>query len=328
MVIFNINSHNKFLEHNYNSVITLSSEPTISGSMVNKSLHETLLSSIGEFKEREFLYSYNYFIEGGKIKLLNLYTGQSEERYFDQEVEKFFFDSSGCACHIRTEKALENAFFEFIERQVYLFVYLTKSRVSKLEFSSDIKRYLIPKKYNNLNVYNISPISSVFVILVYGWIEGDIYISLGASNSLEKAISKSIKELEQLDYIYSTKAKWDTSQYLSDEVNYFKMFMSISNEQLKYSFKFLDDAIIKEVRLKKMKQEFNTATILGDIKKEFDMEPRVVFLNSTAVKVVKVLDFNWFPSLLPKMISPENISFIENKTNRVLDRNCNFVPFP
>ena len=58
------------------------------------------------------------------------------------------------------------------------------------------------------------------------------------------------------------------------------------------------------------------------------MEPKLIFLDNDSLKVVKVVDFNWFPSLLPRMASSENIAFIESKTGRNIDRKCNFIPFP
>lgn len=323
MVIFDINLKNKFLEHNYTSVIKMSSNPTISGFMVNKSLRETLLSSIGEFKERQTLYSYGNYVEGGKIKLLNLYDGSIEERLYSKDTAKFFFDSTGCACHINSEKVVDNAFFEFIERQVYIFTYLTKSEVKLLEFTFDIED-IIPHKYKHLNFYNLSPLDSLFVILAYGWIEGKIYISLGASNSLEGAIKKAIKEIEQLSYVYSS----GSNQKINKEISYFNIFMSIPDEKLKKSFQFLQNASCYNVNSNDLKLQFKFEDILKDLKKEYGMEPKLVFIDNDFLKVAKVLDFNWFPSLLPRMASSNNIAFIESKTGRHVDRKCNFIPFP
>lgn len=323
MVIFDINLKNKFLEHNYISIIKMSSNPTIAGFMVNKNLRETLLSSIGEFKERQTLYSYGTFVEGGKIKLLNLYDGSIEERLYSKEIAKFFFDSTGCACHTNSERVVDNAFFEFIERQFYIFTYLTKSEVKLLEFNFDIED-IIPHKYKHLNYYNLSPIDSLFVILVYGWIEGKIYISLGASNSLGGAIKKAIKEIEQLSHVYSS----GSHQKISKEISYFNIFMSIPDEKLKKSFQFLQNASCYNVNSNELKIQFKFEDILKDLKKEYGIEPKLVFIDNDFLKVAKVLDFNWFPSLLPRMASSNNIAFIESKTGRNVDRQCNFIPFP
>ena len=327
MVSFDINLKNKFLEHNYTSVIKMTSNPVISGFMVNKKLRETLLSSIGEFKERQTLYTYGTFVEGGKIELLNLYDGSIEERAYSKDIAKFFFDSTGCACHTNSKNVVDNAFFEFIERQIYIFTYLTKSEVKLLEFSFDLED-IVPCKYKDLNYYNLSSVDSLFVILVYGWIEDKIYISLGASNSLGGAINKAIKEIEQLSHVYSSGSHQKLEKKIGKEMSYFNIFMSIPDEKLKKSFQFLQNASCHNVNLNELELQFTFEDILKDLKKEYGMEPKLIFLDNDSLKVVKVVDFNWFPSLLPRMASSENIAFIESKTGRNIDIKCNFIPFP
>lgn len=305
----------------------MSSNPVIAGFMVNKKLRETLLSSIGEFKERQSLYTYGTFVEGETIKLLNLYDGSIEERIYSKEVAKFFFDSTGCACHTNSKKVMENAFFEFIERQIYMFTYLTKSEVKLLKFSFDIQN-IIPHKYKKLKYYNLSPVDSFFVILAYGWIADKIYISLGSSNSLRGAINKAIKEIEQLNYVYSSGSYQQLEEKTEKDIGYFDIFMSIPDERLKNSFQFLQNASCYNVHFSELELQSTFEDILKDLKKEYGMEPKLIFIDNDFFKVVKVLDFNWFPSLLPRMVSSKNISFIESKTGRNIDRKCNFIPFP
>ena len=89
--------------------------------------------------------------------------------------------------------------------------------------------------------------------------------------------------------------------------------MSIPDEKLKKSFQFLQNASCYNVNSNELKIQFKFEDILKDLKKEYGIEPKLVFIDNDFLKVAKVLDFNWF---------------IESKTGKNVDRQCNFIPFP
>ncbi|EGC77579.1 hypothetical protein HMPREF9353_01929 [Treponema denticola F0402] len=80
----------------------------------------------------------------------------------------------------------------------------------------------------------------------------------------------------------------------------------------------------------------NNVSINNEVKilnQKYKMNPLVSFLplNETKInniKVCKIFDLNWFPSLLPKTFDKKTYDFIESVTGKTLDRRCTYIPFP
>ena len=72
--------------------------------------------------------------------------------------------------------------------------------------------------------------------------------------------------------------------------------------------------------------------IFHNLNRQFSVDPLIFFLKPirdiNTLKVIKVLDLNWFPNMFPKTYDEILYDYVENVTNIKLDRKCSFIPFP
>lgn len=328
-----------YLSENRSGAINAINNPIISGGTWNvfgcKTL--TILASIGEFLERERMMPSKL---NKKIFKDDLITGYSiiDKNPFQINInniignDNIFVDSCGLASHTNSNDCISNATKEFIERQSFIFNYLSKGDGRLINLDGVEKYEYILKKFKDLNFYDISLIEDVYVILGKGIHNGKFYIGLGASNSLDEAISQSIKEIFQVDCIYSNK-KINISKDKTKKTNdYLGIFMNLSTERICEAYKYLDKNSTvfqyKEIAPKR----FSIEDIFKQLNKQYNMNPLIFFLeplrNIDNLKFVKVLDLNWFPNLFPKTYDEKVYDFVESVTNKKLDRRCEFIPFP
>lgn len=297
----------------------------------------TILASVGEFFERERMMPNKL---NRKIFKDDLITGYS---LIDEQIvqinmntiignENNFVDSCGLASHTNSNDCIFNAIKEFIERQSFIFNYLSKESGKLINLDCIEKYEYILKKFKNFKFYNVSLIDEFYVILGKGIYDGNFYIGLGASNCLDEAISQSIKEIFQMDSIYSYK-KLNILKFNDKKGNdYLDLFMSLSTDQINKAYKYLDENCIVCDYEKMVSKKFSVDKIFGQLNEHYCMKPLIFFLDPLReignLKFVKVLDLNWFPNLLPKTYAEKVYDFVESVTNKKLDRRCEFIPFP
>lgn len=305
----------------------------ILGSSSKFNFFERYLSSIGEYYERNAVFrqmnskGFNNVLQG--INLIDNSIVSIDKFDFDKIV--YFSDTCACSCHTNSYQALKTAFLEFIERQSFIFRYLTKTFRYKIIIDDLLKSKIIPKELNYLDFYEISLIDSVHVVLSIGIYNGRFNISLGSGCDIISAIKKNINECMQIHNYY----KFDNLE-LSDRYSfkksrdYFEVFIEIDLDKLINAYKFLDDSkvFVLDGDLS-LKVDCCNNKIIHELYEMYSINPVLFFLkNKKSFKVVKIVDFNWFPSLLPKSISEEKIKNIEKITGVKIDRKCNFIPFP
>lgn len=168
----------------------------ITGDGLNISINECILAGIGELLEREnmILHSEAFLEKGFRVKGISLKTYEIRDFFVKDNI---FRDSTGCSVHMDSKKCIENAINEFIERQSYIFNYLSKSAGMKVEKDIFQDFYDIPIELQNIKFYNISIISGYYVIFSICKKKEEIWLGLGASNKFEKALKSSIKEIKQ-----------------------------------------------------------------------------------------------------------------------------------
>lgn len=68
------------------------------------------------------------------------------------------------------------------------------------------------------------------------------------------------------------------------------------------------------------------------VEKGYGMSPHIVFLPSKRdienLKIVRIIDFNWFPHMNPSHYNREIYDYVQNITKIKLDENVKYIPFP
>lgn len=326
-IIFN---KSKFVNEYDNLSIVDKLNSSIAGHSNRLKIKERYLSSIGEYYERKACFC--QFNKNGLIKNLkglNL-VDKSIFSIEKSDVNKwiYFSDTCGSACFTNSKNAIERAFFEFVERQSLIVSYLTKTFKYKINIEKNFKNRIVPYELDYLEFYNISLIDSVFVVISIGLYYGKVNVSLGVGYDIVSAVKKSINEAMQI-HLYYNLSDINLSNNLSlKRKDYFDYFMNIEPEKILAAYKFLDNS--KTFYLNGSQFEWNTYDrAIKELKNRYNINPILFFLNNrNSFKVAKIVDFNWFPTLLPKAISEEKIKNIEKITGLTIDRKCNFIPFP
>lgn len=322
------------------SLVISRANSIVSGSGINfDSKKSSILASIGEFFEREIFMPNNL---NKKIYKDGIIMGYS---FIDKKIVELnknsiigdvtgnaFVDSCGLASYTNSEDCIFNAIREFIERQSFIFNYLSKGSAKLINLDREKKYKYIFNKYENLKLYNISLIDDYYVILGKAIYNNKFYIGLGASNDIDKAILQCIKEIFQADYCYSNEKANESSCDNKKKNDYIDIFMSLPTSRINEAYRYLDENCTiceyKELAYKK----FSIENIFTQLNKQYLMKPIIIFLSPLrqidTLKFVKVLDLNWFPNLFPKSYEDKVYDFIENATHKKLDRKCNFIPFP
>lgn len=308
-----------------------------SGSSVGNNKTSTILSSIGEFLERERLIKDkidkdNYskdLVEG--YSLLNKRTTKiSMDKIIGDGSN--FVDTCGMASHTNSNKCLFNATGEFIERQSYIFNYLSKGNTRIINLNNIKKFERILNKMKDFKFYEISLIEDYYVVLGKGVQDGKFYIGLGSSNCIEEAISQSIGEIIQLQMVYKFNSL-DIKSHATNNISFYHdVFLKLSTECLIDAYRYLDENCIIHNYKDFVFKDFSIENIFHNLNRQYSMDPLIFFLKPirdiNTLKVIKVLDLNWFPNMFPKTYDEILYDYVENVTNIKLDRKCSFIPFP
>lgn len=335
--MFHYNNPTYLNSPKYGEVTSLCN-PSFSGSSVNfDSKVNIILASIGEFLERERFLPNNL---NKKIYKDGLLAGYS---VVDKKTVKIninsiiadkynFADSTGLASHTNSKDCLFNAFKEFLERQSFIFNYLSKGSAKQIDFEGEIKFDYVFNKFCNLKFYDISLIEDFHVILGKVIYKDKFYIGLGASNYLDEAITQCIKEIYQMDCCYKFKKANSGKFNVEKHIDYSDIYMKLSIKQIDDAYKYLNgnSNICKYNDFKN--ESFLFDDVCNQLYKKYKIKPIVIFLKPLrdidTLKIIKVLDLNWFPNLCPRTYEERIYNFIEDVTGKKLDRRCNFIPFP
>ena len=114
--------------------------------------------------------------------------------------------------------------------------------------------------------------------------------------------------------------------------DYSETYLSIAPEKIKKAFEFINENAVNYTD-RTEKRYSSISNEVKILKQKYKMNPLVSFLplNETKInniKVCKIFDLNWFPSLLPKTFDKKTYDFIESVTGKTLDRRCTYIPFP
>lgn len=297
----------------------------------------SLLAGLGEFLERETFISgnvrnkhykgngiYGYsFIQNKAVKI-------EYSRVFGDK--KIFADSCGMASHTNSKSCVMEAMREFIERQSYIFNYLSKSKGIIIDLDGIDEYKAVSNGFEELKFYNISLIEGYYVILGKAYHNEEFYVGLGASDDIDTALKSAIKELFQMKYGYKNLDKKRNRSTKIRKFDYSKIFLGLPTDLLVNAYSYLDREPPKIKYEDCSSKEFNLESIIKDLNLKYEMDPLIVFIKPFRdiknLKVAKVLDLNWFPHLMPRFYDDKVYDFVERVTNVKLDRACNTLPFP
>lgn len=324
-------SKSSFIRNVNVCIITSNESKILNGSYAGIQKKSTVIPAVGEFLEREVMKENAEYISNG-ITGINLLTAKKEKiSGNDIYNENLFLDSCGLASHLNSKDCIESSLSEYIERQSYIFNYLSKGKGKKLNKESIKKLDYVPSIFKNFSFFDISLISEWSVILGFGIKNGKFYIGLGSSDSLSTAIKKCIKELNQFEQLYK-KTTGEKSTVESEHLDYMDYFMMLSNEQLQNAYSYLEDydfeILVEDVKEEKM----SNLEIIRKLNNKCGMEPILFSLEpvrkTVPYKITYIVDRGWFPSMNPRLFTERNYKNVEDKMGVTLDRRCNFIPFP
>lgn len=302
----------------------------------------SILSAIGEMFEREILLSsiiYNNYYQDNiyAYSIVDEAIEKVDKNSIFALEENSYIDSCGLASHLYSEDCIKSSFEEFVERQSFIFSYLTKTPGVIIDLFIEKKYKYLHNLFPNskYGFYNISLTNAMHVIFGKILFNNKLYIGLGCSTNIDYAIDKCIKEILQCKYYYDVTRDIKNDKEIIDFgfANYDQLFTLLPAERMWNAYSYLDTGQKKFKSSDFKNKDFNIEKISLDLYKKYKMKPLIVYLqnlrfNSRSIKITKVIDKHWFKSLAVKSYKEEDLNFIEGVTNKKIDRRCTYIPFP
>lgn len=309
-------------------------------------------STLGEFFEREVLINTNE-IRKQFFNAISLLDGTVRKVEASKVVfQNEFIDSCGMASHYVSNNVIRTAFLEFLERQSFIYSFLSKNVGKKIlidlenyygeekskEVFNEIKKYdkYLKQFIDEINYYNISLIDNVYVVLAISYGKKNKGIGLGTDISPYKAVLKAQKEILQNFATYVTKYEYSSDGFYEDSPSerdlYFYRFYNLSVDELRRAYNYLEKS--EKVRINNLVKDraFSISQLVKEINERYKMEPYIVCIPSkreiTNLKIVKIFDFNWFPHMNPAYYDKEIYHFMEKITGVELNKQELYIPFP
>lgn len=305
----------------------------VSGNGVNMNVSKSISSSLGEYFERLSMFDNNklLFQNNSDLPGISLRTRKNIKLTNDEIIEKrLFLDTCGLSSHIKSNLCIDNSLNEFIERQSFIYNYLSKSPGELIDKKLYCYFYNTPYEFKEIKFYNISLIPNYYVILAIICKKDDVWLGLGSSVEFKDALLKSIKEIQQF-YLSSKLNGKNKQNKLYNKGDYANTYSKLSSFEIREAYEYLLDSPTLR-KTNKIKSSISSMeSIIKDLYIKCGIEPYIFFLQLNQhnwFKVCQIVDLNWFPSLNPKWYPEDVYDFVENKMKVILDRKCNFIPFP
>lgn len=314
----------------------------ISGHSAGLSIDNVNKAAIGEFNERINLLSK----KNNSVKAFRMVTGS----YIDVDSnsilfnEKKFNDTCGVSSHLNSRDAISHAFFEFFERQSFIYSWLNKSTGERINLENI--KYSNQKAHDNVNIlmnfvddialFNISLNKSIYVILGIG--KGKFYKTVGLSSGVDfyDAINSTLEEMiESFGRSYN---KYRTKKYIKTDVTttdyiinpYMANFNELSPDDLFNKYSYLLNSPYMKTGIESGMPHKKLHEIIQKIENELNIK-----VYCTHIPVIK----GGFRTKIVKVFSPQGyphmniLNFTLNDRKRYgcsyLERqDLNPIPFP
>ena len=300
------------------------------GSAIRKQNSDACLCAIGESYERYGLMQHNC-IKSKQLQAVSLLDMSVREFDINFLRERgVLFDSCGCAAHVNSTDCIEKAFLEFIERQSFIFWYLSKGKSYSVSTDFLDSHSELMHVFSDARVYELSLLDSRYVVFLIGKIKNIVSVSLATANDLALACEGTVNEIYQMqEAIIANSFSKPSDGRASD---YGDAYFMVAPEKIAKAYSYIEQNTLPI----SARPQSNYANLTEDVKqlnKLYGMNPYVMFFptketSGSNIKVCKVFDLNWFPNLLPKTYPTRIYDYIENATGVKLDRACTYIPFP
>ncbi|MCA1063899.1 YcaO-like family protein [Rossellomorea sp. AcN35-11] len=342
--------------------VKAANEGGIEGSSTSFSINNSIKAAFGESLERTSLYlnsgniksnyllGYDFLTDRvKKVHLERILLCHHSPVFKGQELD--FNDSCGVASHTDSFKAIEAAFLEFIERQSFVYNWLTKSKGTRIDNKKTMRshrlKHLMERSQNyidEVHSFNISLSNEVNVILSLGIGEKHVGIGLSGGWTEEEALYGSLKEMYQFFGFQRTKYEIELTDSNSfgrllysnnideeDPHYYAKSFLSnFGAHKLQEEYSYLFESEYSDLNSPKAPENMSELTKrVKATSEELDMDTILTFIPSkiqgTPIKIVKFLTERGFPHMKTESIEPDKIFLLKNKSTPNKGR---LLPFP
>lgn len=348
-----------FLSHDKAATINPTNLFGIMGNAAHFDKEGVIKSAIGEHIERTSLYiNLSTGYEMGKAEAFSLITGEKYhipmQRIFlsysnPTESKPTFNDSCGVGSHLSSNKAIESAFLEFIERQSLILNWLTASKGDKYnwrDFRSKRIKYLSEETFNfidELYLVDISIHRSVFVIYVLAF--GDKYMGLGiaAHWNLETATYNALKEVYQCFHGKKNKEFAVKENRIKEKIisindpHYYSKFFfnNYNSKKLKALYSYLINSESKSIE--NNRETVNTgrddfSEKISVVSRDLGIDILVSFIPTVSrkikTKIVKVFSVDAFPHMNTTLYNPELFPICKQINAYSFPNKYKPIPFP
>lgn len=319
--------------------------PGMVGVGSDRLIANTIKSSLGEQLERFALFK-GTTRNLEKIQVLNTLDLKTEKvtsnfvRMIDNN--EMFTDSTGAASGVNSKSAIQHGFYEFIERQSFVFSFLTKYSGSFID-SRTIKEagidiISLKRNYGTTIIKEISiyPKIKVVILIALNSSTRKFVIGLGTDFDIKKAVQKAYSESLEGFSGGKNSSKRNYSRSSGQEYSQ-RFYDQMTPEKMYDSYRFLFEGNLKEtVAYSKEKEGHCAAVTIKDIHNfalYFNARIYLVFINNprigNGIKTIKIFSPDMYPHINTELINPSDfkVSFFKNKNQRFPNKG-KYLPFP
>lgn len=331
-----------YLNQIVQSTIHTTQNYNMGGHSAGVKLDSVLKPAVGEFIERHSLY-FNYKNVEDSVPAFRLVSGDiievSAQDIFFVRGGKFN-DSCGVGSHLNSTHAIKAAFFEFFERQSFIFNWLTCSsgqRIPNQYITGHENKELYKALHSfvdDVYLLEISLHEDIYVVLGLGISEFYKGIGLAAHVNLEEAIHSTLSEM--LQSVNNNYNKQEVTAYeeeeLLDDMDLYKMsYVSLTPQQLLQKFDYLyndpSDFIMKEKRDIK-----DLNSIIQTIERDLGLEVYGClippFYKNYRSKIIKVFSRGGYPHMDPSQYDEKTTYITFNRHIEEFPNAYQRTPFP
>jgi ribosomal protein S12 methylthiotransferase accessory factor YcaO len=352
-----------FLGSPVKSKIVPSYEFGCQGDSTTFNSNHSIKATLGEHLERTSVYTnngryvqneiYGYDITNDrevKIPLKKILLCYHSNVIKNEITKSDFNDSCGIASHKYSDKAINNAFLEFMERQSFIINWLSQSKgkIINKNIISELNLDLLYKMCFNyvdeVLMYDISIHNDVSVVLSIGIGEQYFGLGLSADWTLKGAIQGSLEEMFQFfsdkknKYTVSKDLKHKNEEVLSLDFNdphaYSKYLFSFNSNEIANAYSYLQksDETVSRSESSFNSKNSNIYNKIKDIGRELGIEIIIASINrfnkNVPIKIVKVLSFSGFPHMRTDLLMPEENKLMKNIGIVSFPNKGKLIPFP
>ncbi|WP_232695395.1 YcaO-like family protein [Brevibacillus daliensis] len=341
-----------FLNHLKHCQINSCLHDHANGNSVKIRVEEVIKSSIGEFQERLSIFKclQKDWAQFGtpSFKGVHVLNGtiidvpatdiilEPTSPIFAHVKKDTFTDTCGMAAHVNGRKAMEKAYFEYVERQSLIHMWLTKSEGEHIK--PDLTNPSISRKYRLLTellekIYfvNISIRPDIYVIMTIGFDQQVFSVGLAAHRDINKAIESSIDEFIMIgESLISFKVE-TTGQPMASGNIFVDYFYNMERDEFYQEIKFLLESSSPMNKIEERTEEWNLRRSMKAYCEELDVDLYLVDIpmpiDTNSCKVVKLYSPDGYPHMHTELFDPSEYKISRSLKATFFPNQNRMIPF-